>query len=184
MPRRPSAAHAATGAAPSLRPAVAPVPPQRARAVEAFVAALLANGAAAVLLHTHVLTQLGLSVGDFVALDLLARGGPLTAGELGAATGLASASVTGLVDRLEARGVARRVRDPADARRVRVEARSDGLRRVGEAFAAAGLDLEGLAAPYTDAELTLATEVLQQVSARVHAALVPRQARHAGRRSR
>jgi DNA-binding MarR family transcriptional regulator len=45
-----------------------------------------------------------------------------TMGELGATLGLSSAAVTGLVDRLEHAGLARRVRDDDDRRRVRVEA--------------------------------------------------------------
>src|SRR5262249_47378219 len=49
------------------------------------------------------------------------RLGALTAGDIAKHTGLAPASVTDLVDRLEARGFVRRVRDRADRRRVIVE---------------------------------------------------------------
>ena len=142
-------------AAPSGSRAPAPVPPsisaERARAVEAFVAAVLANGAATVRLHAQVAASLGITVGDLTVLELLARRGPLTAGELGAATGLASASVTGLIDRLEDGRWVRRARDPADGRRVRVEARPDGFRRVGDAFRTLGFDLVEIVASYTDA---------------------------------
>ncbi len=61
------------------------------------------------------------------ALDLLA-GGPLTAGELGASLELSSAAVTGLVDRLEAAGLARRVPHPTDRRRVHVALTEDARR--------------------------------------------------------
>lgn len=44
-----------------------------------------------------------------------------TMSELGRTLGLSSAAVTGLVDRLEHAGLARRVRDADDRRRVRVE---------------------------------------------------------------
>lgn len=56
---------------------------------------------------------------------------PLTAGELGRRLGLSSAAVTGLIDRLEAAGLAERVRDPDDRRRVRI-ALGATARRLGE----------------------------------------------------
>lgn len=145
--------------------------PARAAAAEAFAVALLANGAATVRVHAAVAAQIGLSAGDATVLDLLARRGPLTPGELGAQTGLASASVTGLIDRLAAGGFVRRVRDPNDGRRVRVEAQTEGLRRFGAALATAGLDLEALAAPYATAELHEATAVLERATAHVRALL-------------
>src|SRR5919199_4288009 len=57
-----------------------------------------------------------------VAIMDAARGGSaLTAGALGQAVELSSASVTALVDRLERAGHVQRVRDPADRRRVVLE---------------------------------------------------------------
>jgi DNA-binding MarR family transcriptional regulator len=70
--------------------------------------------------YQAVAGRLGIHATDVQAMNLLA-GGPLTAGELGAATNLTTASVTKLIDRLEQRGFARRVRDPGDRRRVYVE---------------------------------------------------------------
>lgn len=166
MPNPPGTRAAAGGARGRPAPTAA-----RARAVEAFAAAVLANGAAATALHARVAARVGLSVSDLTVLDLLAAQGPLTAGELGAATGLASASVTGLIDRLEAGAFVRRARDPADGRRVRVGVRTEAMRRVGQAFAALGLDLEALAAPYDAADLARTTTILEEVTARVRDAL-------------
>ena len=45
----------------------------------------------------------------------------MTAGELARAAGVATGAVTAVVDRLEAAGLAQRVADPADRRRVRIE---------------------------------------------------------------
>ncbi len=142
---------------------------ERAGAVEAFAAAVLAHHEAAGLLHRAVAARVGVSVEDLTTLTLIARRGPLTAGEVGAATGLASASVTGLLDRLEARGFVRRTRDAADGRRVRAEPHPDGFRRIGEALAALGLDLTELAEPYSVAQLALVTDVLERVAGRVRA---------------
>src|SRR3954467_1126527 len=54
-------------------------------------------------------------------MDAARAGRPVTAGALGAAVELSSASVTALVDRLERAGHVRRVRDEADRRRVVLE---------------------------------------------------------------
>lgn len=54
---------------------------------------------------------------------------PLTAGELGRELGLSSAAVTGLIDRLESAGMAERVLDPTDRRRVRIQLGAAARRR-------------------------------------------------------
>lgn len=77
---------------------------------------------ATVLFHAAIAARAGLAASDIKTLDLLLRLGPLTAGELAGQTGLATASVTSLIDRLEKKGLARRLRDPKDRRRVIVEA--------------------------------------------------------------
>lgn len=83
----------------------------------------------------------GLGVSDMKALDLLVRNGPQTAGQLGAALNLTSGAVTGIADRLIARGFAGRENDPADRRRVLISADYAALRSgpnvyqsIGEAF--------------------------------------------------
>ena len=60
------------------------------------------------------------------------RGGPQTVGRLGAEVGLAPASVTRLVDRLEKRGLVARSRDIEDRRRVDVRLTAHGERVLGE----------------------------------------------------
>jgi len=77
---------------------------------------------ATVLFHSALAGELGLHPTDYKALGVVQRLGPLSAGELGRRTGLAAASVTNLIDRLEARGFLRRESDPADRRRVMLRA--------------------------------------------------------------
>jgi len=94
---------------------------RRAELLQALDAAGREASTATVLFHAAIAGRAGLAASDLKTLDLLLRLGPLTAGELAEQTGLATASITSLVDRLEKKGFARRVRDPADRRRVIVE---------------------------------------------------------------
>jgi DNA-binding MarR family transcriptional regulator len=65
--------------------------------------------------------RLGLNRTDLHAINIIENSGGLTAGELAAAAGLTTGAVTGVVDRLERAGYARRVPDPEDRRRVKLE---------------------------------------------------------------
>jgi DNA-binding MarR family transcriptional regulator len=65
--------------------------------------------------------HLGMNRTDMRCIDLIDQAGGMTAGELARAAGLTTGAVTAVVDRLERAGMARRVADPADRRRVRIE---------------------------------------------------------------
>ena len=65
--------------------------------------------------------RLGVNETDLHCLNIIENSGGLTAGELAAQAGLTTGAVTGVIDRLERTGFARRVSDPADRRRVKVE---------------------------------------------------------------
>jgi DNA-binding MarR family transcriptional regulator len=64
----------------------------------------------------------GLNRTDMRCLDLVDQAGGMTAGELARAANLTTGAVTAVVDRLERAGLASRVRDPEDRRKVRIEA--------------------------------------------------------------
>jgi DNA-binding MarR family transcriptional regulator len=65
--------------------------------------------------------QLGVNETDLHCLNIIENSGGLTAGELAIKAGLTTGAVTGVIDRLERAGFARRVPDPADRRRVKLE---------------------------------------------------------------
>jgi DNA-binding MarR family transcriptional regulator len=65
--------------------------------------------------------RLGINRTDLHCLNIIESRSGLTAGELAAEAGLTSGAITGVVDRLERAGYARRVRDPADRRKISVE---------------------------------------------------------------
>jgi DNA-binding MarR family transcriptional regulator len=122
--------------------------------------------AAAVMFHTALAAHQGLTATEEKALDLLDRNGPLTGRQLAERSGLAPASVTSLVDRLEAKGFARRTRNPADGRSVLIETTPDRLAGLGPLFADWVRELEELCAQYTDAELAVITSFLAQSARR------------------
>ena len=66
--------------------------------------------------------HIGINRTDARCVDLIDQAGGMTAGELAKAAGLTTGAVTAVVDRLEAAGIAQRVPDPSDRRRVRIEA--------------------------------------------------------------
>jgi DNA-binding MarR family transcriptional regulator len=64
--------------------------------------------------------RLGINRTDLRCLSRLSARGALTAGELAAAAGLTGGATTTVIDRLERAGLAERLRDSADRRRVLV----------------------------------------------------------------
>jgi DNA-binding MarR family transcriptional regulator len=64
--------------------------------------------------------RVGISARDLECLDFIVMKGRVTAGELAALTGLTTGAVTGLIDRLEKAGLAKRERDERDRRKVHV----------------------------------------------------------------
>ena len=76
----------------------------------------------AIVLHGNAsAAALGLGGTDLYALGALSTAGPMTSGELADATGLTTGATTRLIDRLERAGHVRRVPDPSDRRKVRIE---------------------------------------------------------------
>lgn len=135
---------------------------------------------AAVMFHAVVAEQLGLGASDWKTLGLLERHGPLTAGELSAQSGLAPASVTGMLDRLEAGGWVRRRRDPADGRRVVVALDQAVLMsRMGDFFGGLMRRLADLYTRYDDEELELLLGFMTEIARRQKEATA--ELRHAAR---
>lgn len=65
--------------------------------------------------------KLGINRTDLRCLNIVDNQGPMTAGRLAEQSGLTTAAVTSVLDRLERAGYARRIRDQVDRRQVIVE---------------------------------------------------------------
>ena len=117
--------------------------------------------------HTAVAARQGLSASEEKALDLLERSGPLTAGELARQSGLAPASVTGLINRLEHKGFARRIQNPSDRRSILVEVDVERMyARVAPLFADWARSLQELYAGYSDEQLEVILHFLTEAARR------------------
>ena len=100
-----------------------------------------------------------------VAIMDAARGGAaLTAGALGSAVELSSASVTALVDRLERAGHVHRVRDPDDRRRVVLEMSDSAMAAGAEFFGGLQRALVEAMGSYTDEELAVVRRFLSEMT--------------------
>ncbi|NUR87632.1 MAG: MarR family transcriptional regulator [Nonomuraea sp.] len=137
----------------------------RKKLLDELAAAGRESSNAAVMYHSAMGERLGLGMTEEKTLDLLQRLGPLTAGELSQHTGLAPASVSGLIDRLEAKWLVRRVRDTKDRRRVIVEINWERLAGFGELFEPFVAAMSALYERYTDEELELVADFLKRSTA-------------------
>jgi DNA-binding MarR family transcriptional regulator len=113
--------------------------------------------------HQRQAEVLGLQSSDLRCLQLVAAERDATAGRLAELLGLTTGAVTGVLDRLEQRGLVERVRDAEDRRRVLVRLRESGgddLAIVLDPLAAAVGELTRTLNGTTIAALTLSLERL------------------------
>lgn len=122
-----------------------------------LIAAVLAAGreqsTAAIMFHTAVAKQVGLSATETKTIGLLDEHGAMTPGELARESGLAPASMTALVDRLSRRDIVRRIPHPDDGRKVLIELRAGGVPDIAPLFDDFSAAVVELCETFTDAEL-------------------------------
>jgi DNA-binding MarR family transcriptional regulator len=130
--------------------------PERRLLAMAFALGLRRTGSLMHVMSQAAADRIGINATDLNCLNILSFSGSLTAGELAKATGLTTASITGVVDRLALAGFVTRERDATDRRRVVVTITLErALRDVAPVFAPMVADLLELASRYTDDELRL-----------------------------
>jgi len=101
------------------------------RALEAALDAAIRDVSGHGVLYSQaVATHLGVNSTDLECLDHVVQRGSLTAGELAQLTGLTTGAITGVIDRLEGAGYARRARVVGDRRKVSVEVVPSALARI------------------------------------------------------
>jgi len=106
--------------------------------------------------------RLGLNRTDLHCINIIENSGGLTAGELAKESGLTTGAVTGVVDRLERAGYARRVSDPGDRRRVKLEVTPKFYSRADKIWAPVAADWASrLGGRFTAEELERVIEFLR-----------------------
>ncbi|WP_428664292.1 MarR family winged helix-turn-helix transcriptional regulator [Runella sp.] len=73
---------------------------------------------ATIMMHEAIAGKAGLSGTDHKYLGILIRNGAMTAGELSKLTGLTTGAITGVIDRLEKKNLAKREFDEDDRRKI------------------------------------------------------------------
>ena len=132
-----------------------------------LVEALNAHSEAIVLFHSSVAQSMGLDPTAYKTLFLLNRLGPLSAGEIARETGLATASVTDLIDRLVAKGYVSRGPHPTDRRRIVVALIEQAVTGARSGFGVPNPSLARLCARYDAGQIALIADFLTRNAQRL-----------------
>jgi DNA-binding MarR family transcriptional regulator len=130
--------------------------------IQGLITAFRASGNQDSAFENLAADRLGVNRTDLHCLNAIENAAGLTAGELAAEAGLTSGAVTGVIDRLERAGFARRVPDPTDRRRVKVEVTPEFYARAERIWGPLAAEWEAtLANRFTAAELARITDFLR-----------------------
>ena len=143
---------------------------KRAELLDALNQEARQSSTATVMFHAAIAERLGLNATDHKCADILFRMGPITAGELAELTGLTTGAITGVIDRHEQAGWARRVKDPHDRRRVIIQLIHDSElgRRASQLFQSLARSMNELASAYSDRDLALIVDFMARSRALLH----------------
>lgn len=131
-----------------------------------IAAAMRAVIADAVLTNERIARGLGINVVDLQTFGIiLGSGRAMTAGEISARTELPTSTTTRVIDRLEKIGFVRRTSDPADRRKVVVEAVPETLASLENAYAGIIEGMRQLHTGFDDAELEIVARYLEAMNA-------------------
>jgi DNA-binding MarR family transcriptional regulator len=117
--------------------------------------AMRRSSAQGVIFGQTVASHVGISGSDLECLDFVILEGRVTAGRLAEVTGLTTGAITGVVDRLEKVGLARRERDASDRRKVFITTVPDNVARIGRFYEPLQAAMMKRWNTYSDAELRL-----------------------------
>lgn len=134
----------------------------KSKLVEELITAFRDSGNQDAAFENLAAERLGIGRTDLHCINAIENAGGLTAGQLAERAGLTTGAVTGVIDRLERAGFARRVPDPADRRRVKVEVTPEFYARAGAIWGPLHEEwVAALAGSFTAAELSRITEFLR-----------------------
>jgi DNA-binding MarR family transcriptional regulator len=109
-----------------------------------------------------VAEALGVNRTDMRCIDVLDREGPVTAGRLAETTGLTTGAITTVIDRLERAGLARRLLDSGDRRRVLVDLIPEAHERANGFYRDHAKRAEAVYRRYTRPQLNLLLDFVRE----------------------
>lgn len=116
-----------------------------------------------ILFHEAIAEKAGLSGTDHKFIDLFLQHGSMTAGQLAQLSGLTTGAITGVIDRLERKGLVQRQKNPNDRRQVLVVLNKDEVfKKIGPAFAHMKEGLNDLYSNFSADELKLIERYLMK----------------------
>ncbi len=129
--------------------------PQREELFHNLMNKLRYQSTSTIFMHQAIAEKLRLNPTDHKCMEILNRYGTMTAGELAEYSNLTTGAITGVIDRLEKAGFARRVRDLNDRRRLIIELVPESLNVIEQVFHSIGQETFSLFDRYTDQELNV-----------------------------
>ncbi len=128
----------------------------KAELVARLIDEMIETTTVTIMFHQAIADRLGMNITDHKCAGILMRSGPISAGDLARRTGLTTGAITGVIDRLERAGFARRARDTSDRRKVMIEPNLKRIeRKIIPLFDSMGRSAAQLFECYTADELTL-----------------------------
>ncbi|GAF07749.1 YcgE protein [Paenibacillus pini JCM 16418] len=126
-----------------------------------------------ILYQQNIANALGVYNNDLKTVDILRETGPITAGELSRYTGLATGTITSLIDRLELSGYVKRQHDPSDRRRVIIVPTYEQKSEVQEIYKPIQKAMDNLCTAYSEEELKIIHHFINSMSGMLEKQIQP-----------
>lgn len=109
------------------------------------------------------ITQTGLGLSDFTIMEALLHKGPMPINQIGEKVLLTSGSMTAAIDRMENKGLVKRIQDPSDGRYFYVHLTKKGRKMIKAGYAKHEINLEKIASVLSDAERSEIVRLLKKI---------------------
>jgi DNA-binding MarR family transcriptional regulator len=116
--------------------------------------------------NAAIAETLGLSISDLRCYEIIDRSpNPITGKHLSDATGLTTAAITGVVDRLEAQKLIKRTPHPTDRRQIILEPLPEAKKKVVALYEPLRQGMMTLTNSYNDEQLAIIADYLERATA-------------------
>jgi MarR family 2-MHQ and catechol resistance regulon transcriptional repressor len=109
------------------------------------------------------IAQTGHALSDFTIMEALLHKGPMPISKIGQKVLLTSGSMTAAINRMESKGLVKRIQDPSDGRCFYVHLTQKGRKTIKIAYAKHAKKLEKIAGVLSDKERTELVRLLKKI---------------------